>query len=65
MTFLKPGNAMNSEAWVQRYGTLAPFLADVARSVLDDIALVGLAGTVMRMTQRREETARTFAARLA
>ena len=65
LTFLKQGNAMNSEAWVQRYGTLAPFLADVARSVLDDIALVGLAGTVMRMTQRREETARTFAARLA
>ncbi|KAK3251322.1 hypothetical protein CYMTET_39341 [Cymbomonas tetramitiformis] len=65
LTFLKQGNVMNSEAWVQRYGTLAPFLADVARSVLDDIALVGLAGTVMRMTQRREETARTFAARLA
>ncbi|KAK3257522.1 hypothetical protein CYMTET_33398 [Cymbomonas tetramitiformis] len=35
-----------------------------ARSVLDDIALVGLAGTVMRMAQRREETARLFATRL-
>ncbi|KAK3236488.1 hypothetical protein CYMTET_53375 [Cymbomonas tetramitiformis] len=64
LTFLKQGGMMNSEAWNRRYATLAPFLADVARSVLDDIALVGLAGTVMRMAQRREETARLFATRL-
>ncbi|KAK3273403.1 hypothetical protein CYMTET_18367 [Cymbomonas tetramitiformis] len=64
LTFLKQGGMLNSEAWNRRYATLAPFLADVARSVLDDIALVGLAGTVMRMTQRREETARLFATRL-
>ena len=55
LTFLKQGGILNSEAWNQRYSALAPFLADVARSVLDDIALVGLAGNVMRMTQRREE----------
>ncbi|KAK3236634.1 hypothetical protein CYMTET_53222 [Cymbomonas tetramitiformis] len=64
LTFLKQGGMMNSEAWNRRYATLAPFLADVARSVLDDIALVGLAGAVMRMAQRREETARLFATRL-
>ncbi|KAK3236278.1 hypothetical protein CYMTET_53580 [Cymbomonas tetramitiformis] len=64
LTFLKQGGMLNSEAWNRRYATLAPFLADVARSVLDDIALVGLAGTVMRMAQRREETARLFATRL-
>ncbi|KAK3284651.1 hypothetical protein CYMTET_7714 [Cymbomonas tetramitiformis] len=55
---------MNAEAWNTRYTSLAPFLADVARSVLDDIALVGLAGSVLRMTQRRDEAARLFAARL-
>jgi hypothetical protein len=64
LTFLKQGGILNSEAWNQRYSALAPFLADVARSVLDDIALVGLAGNVMRMTQRREEMARMFATRL-
>ena len=64
LTFVKQGGIMNSDTWSQRYSSLAPFLADVARSVLDDIALVGLAGTVMRMMQRREETARAFATRL-
>ncbi|KAK3261329.1 hypothetical protein CYMTET_29758, partial [Cymbomonas tetramitiformis] len=39
LTFIKQGGILNSEAWNQRYSTLAPFLADVARSVLDDIAL--------------------------
>ena len=64
LTFLKQGGILNSDAWNQRYSALAPFLADVARSMLDDIALVGLAGNVMRMTQRREEMARMFATRL-
>ncbi|KAK3239863.1 hypothetical protein CYMTET_50240 [Cymbomonas tetramitiformis] len=64
LTFVKQGGIMNSDTWSQRYSSLAPFLADVARSVLDDIALVGLAGTVMRLMQRREETARAFATRL-
>ena len=64
LAFLKQGGMMNTDAWNQRYTSLAPFLADVARSVLDDVALVGLAGNVMRMTQRRDEAARMFAARL-
>ncbi|KAK3250400.1 hypothetical protein CYMTET_40230 [Cymbomonas tetramitiformis] len=64
LTFVKQGGIMNSDTWSQRYSSLAPFLADVARSVLDDIALVGLAGTVMRLMQRREETTRAFATRL-
>ncbi|KAK3276548.1 hypothetical protein CYMTET_15387 [Cymbomonas tetramitiformis] len=64
LIFLKHGGILNSDAWNQRYSALAPLLADVARSILDDIALVGLAGNVMRMTQRREEMARIFATRL-
>ncbi|KAK3250381.1 hypothetical protein CYMTET_40239 [Cymbomonas tetramitiformis] len=47
LTFVKQGGIMNSDTWSQRYSSLAPFLADVARSVSDDIALVELAGTVM------------------
>ena len=65
LAYLKQGGMMSTDAWDQRYTSLAPFLADVARSVLDDISLVGLAGMVMRMTQRREESARQYAARLA
>ncbi|KAK3282824.1 hypothetical protein CYMTET_9449 [Cymbomonas tetramitiformis] len=39
LAFLKQGGMMNADPWNQRYTSLALFLADVARSVLDDIAL--------------------------
>ncbi|KAK3276902.1 hypothetical protein CYMTET_15053 [Cymbomonas tetramitiformis] len=56
LTFLRQGGLMkDEEAWASRYHALPPFLADVARSVLDETALMGLAGMVSRMTQRREE----------